>query len=59
MKFICNECGNIFDEDEVCKMQDYRGEYWGTPAYEEISVCPYCHGDFEEYHEEEGEEDDG
>ena len=41
-KMICLGCGNVFNTDEVQRVQDYRGECWGRPAYEEELVCPHC-----------------
>ena len=46
--FICLDCGHIFSEDEISIWQEDRGEYWGTPCYEEISGCPCCKGDYVE-----------
>ena len=46
--FVCYECRETFDEP-VC-WREYRGECWGTPAYEELSGCPYCHGTYTEAH---------
>lgn len=47
-KFVCLECGHIFDEDDIAVWQEGRGEYWGTPCYEEVSGCPRCKGDYVE-----------
>lgn len=41
-KMICLDCGNVFNADEVERVQDYRGECWGRPAYEEELICPHC-----------------
>ncbi len=59
-KYRCSDCGNIFAEDEIETVRESRGEFWGAPAYETVSVCPYCHSDeFDEFNEnEEGDEDD-
>lgn len=57
MKYKCCNCGNIFDEDEIKCISDYRGEFWGFPAYEDVEVSPCCNEDFEEYEEEEENED--
>lgn len=45
-KFICLECGNIFDEPEY--WEEYRGECFGTPAYETMHGCPDCGGAYVE-----------
>lgn len=50
---ICDNCSNIFTEDETVIVKEEVGEFWGTPAYEEWSACPYCHStDMSEYNEE-------
>ena len=41
-KMICLDCGTVFGADEVERVQDYRGECWGRPAYEEELICPHC-----------------
>ena len=41
-KMICLDCGTVFNADEVERVQDYRGECWGRPAYEEELICPHC-----------------
>lgn len=46
MSYKCLDCGEVFDEPE--KRKEYRGEFWGTPAYEEVRGCPRCRGDYEE-----------
>lgn len=46
MSYKCFECGEIFDEPK--RWEEYRGEFWGTPAYEEVRGCPRCRGDYEE-----------
>ena len=45
-KFVCLECGHVFDEDEIVTWQDSRGECWGVPCSEEVGGCPCCLGDF-------------
>ena len=44
--YICLECGRIFSEP--AKWKEDRGEYFGSPAYEEWWGCPNCHGDYAE-----------
>lgn len=39
--YICLNCGDTFEEPET--YSENMGEFWGTPAYEEFSVCPCCH----------------
>ena len=54
--FKCNECGNIFAEDELAEWNENRGEFWGMPAYERMTGCPACHctgyDDYEEGQDE-------
>ena len=55
--FKCKDCGAIFEEPE--EIRDYRGEFWGFPAYETVSCCPCCGGDdFKTYYEWEDEEEE-
>ena len=49
MKYICTECGKVFDEDEFIEEQEYRGEFWGSPAYETEAYSPCCHGGWDDY----------
>ena len=44
-KMKCYECGRIFDEDDAECRQEYVGEFWGAPAYQNINVCPHCGSD--------------
>lgn len=48
MSYKCLECGEIFEEYEIKKWEEYRGDCHGTPAYETMVGCPHCGGDFEE-----------
>lgn len=51
-RFICDNCGREFEMPVTIK--EYRGEYFGMPAYEEIWVCPHCEdNNFYEVEEEE------
>ena len=49
-KFVCLECGHIFDENDVAIWEESRGEYWGAPCSETVSGCPNCNGDYVETH---------
>ena len=55
--FRC-ECGARFEEPKI--VHEYRGEFWGTPAYEEMCYCPYCGDDCfcdeDDWEDEEDEE---
>lgn len=45
-QYICNDCGDVFYEDELCCETHYesRGEFWGAPCREKVYVysCPIC-----------------
>ena len=53
-KYQCCDCGQFFDEPAF--WEESRGEWWGMPAYETVSGCPHCGGDYQEVEEE--DEDD-
>ena len=46
MMYRCRKCGKSFYESEIItnSWREYRGEYFGTPAYETVSEdhCPFC-----------------
>ena len=44
--YICDSCGRVFDEPVA--YEDYRGECFGFPSYEQILGCPFCGGEYEE-----------
>lgn len=59
MLYKCCECGRIFEESEIETWKESRGEFWGQPAYEDMSGCPYCFSTaYEEYDESEESEDE-
>lgn len=49
MMFKCDNCGEIFSDDEIKRTTEKIGEFWGSPAYIDSYSCPYCEN--EEYHE--------
>jgi RNA polymerase subunit RPABC4/transcription elongation factor Spt4 len=53
----CEHCKRIFDNNEIITERQYMGEFWGSPAYDDFDVCPYCKSD-EIFDYEEEEEDD-
>lgn len=60
-KYKCDHCGCIFDTPAEERFHEYRGECWGTPAYEEMvyEYCPDCGSDdFYPYDEDEEEEEE-
>lgn len=46
MAYKCYDCGKVFEYPDV--WEESRGEFWGFPAYESMSGCPYCQGDYKE-----------
>ena len=42
MRFYCSYCRTILDEEDLREVEEPRGEAWGQPCYETISVCPIC-----------------
>lgn len=38
--FMCYECQQEFDKPKY--VQESRGEFWGMPAFETMSYCPFC-----------------
>lgn len=46
----CIECRMAEIDDDLCELcgeqleqrTEYRGEFWGSPSYETIWVCPNC-----------------
>lgn len=56
-KIKCGNCGCVFDEDEIRWEEEYRGEFWGMPAYESMAGCPAC-GDYDIYDIDDEEDED-
>lgn len=42
---ICNNCNKTFDEENVEIRRESMGECFGTPAYNDVCVCPHCGSD--------------
>ena len=57
-KLRCYDCGEIFDEDDADSRSDFVGEFWGSPAYDTVAICPFCNSDELEEYEEKAEEDE-
>ena len=56
--YRCRKCGAVFQESDIITnaWREYRGEYFGVPAYETVSEdhCPKCYETaIEEYWEDE------
>lgn len=43
--YYCADCDLEFDEPK--QWSEYRGEHFGTPAYETMYGCPICGGGFD------------
>ena len=41
--YKCNDCKHEFVEPDT--YTEYRGEFWGMPAYETLGCCPVCKSD--------------
>lgn len=55
--YRCNNCGTVFEEPLYEK--ESRGEFWGSPSYEDMYYCPYCrNNDFDEWNWWDEEEED-
>jgi hypothetical protein len=52
MKYRCGNCGRIFEEDDIVRTEESRGEFWGMPCYETMYYSPCCKDDFEEWDKE-------
>lgn len=46
--YKCMECEHLFEEGEQKTWKEDRGEFWGSPCYEEMSGCPLCDGEYDE-----------
>lgn len=58
-KYICDDCGTVFNEDEANTRHECVGEFWGAPAYKDFMVCPNCDSEYiDEYHESEESDDE-
>lgn len=44
-KMKCFDCGRTFDEEEAETRQENVGDFWGSPAYMTINICPFCRSD--------------
>jgi hypothetical protein len=41
----CGRCGSIFNSEDADTRPELVGEFWGSPAYIEIDICPECGSD--------------
>lgn len=54
-KMVCGDCGKVFDKEEADIRCENVGDFWGSPAYMETLICPFCRSD--EIYDDGGEED--
>jgi hypothetical protein len=47
--YKCNNCGHVFDEPK--RWSESRGEFWGSPCYEDMDGCPNCEESYDEAYE--------
>lgn len=47
MKYRCCNCGKIFDESDILRIEESRGEYWGIPCTETMYYSPCCKDDYD------------
>ena len=55
--YRCCNCGNLFEESEIMKIKEDRGEFWGFPCHETMYYSPCCMDDFEEAYEADEEDE--
>lgn len=48
VKFICTECGHVFDGDEAFVIDETLDCIDGIPYKETYTVCPECNGQYEQ-----------
>ena len=59
MLLRCNNCDEVFDEDDLESRSECVGEFWGSPAYDSYGVCPFCGSDdYDEYEDPEEDEEE-
>lgn len=56
----CAECGWTGTFEELRPVEEFRGEFWGMPAYEMMYYCPACGSDeVDDYIPGQEDEEDG
>ena len=53
----CGDCGWIGYSDELKRVEEPRGEYWGVPCSETMYYCPCCGSDYLKDYKEEDEDE--
>ena len=57
----CEDCGLIFEDEDLAEWYEDMGEFWGQPVREKMSGCPRCFSGAVDYYygkDEEGEDDE-
>lgn len=49
----CEDCGWIGEPEDLKRVEESRGEFWGAPCWETMYYCPCCGGDCLDYYIEE------
>ena len=44
-KYMCCNCGHIFDPEDAATHYQPAGEFWGMPVSEPFDACPECGSD--------------
>ena len=56
----CADCGWIGTSEELRRVEEPRGEFWGIPCSETMYYCPACGSDYiNDYIPEQEDEEDG
>lgn len=57
-KLKCENCGEVFREEDADTQQECVGDFWGSPAYMYYNACPTCGStDLEETSDDEEDEE--
>lgn len=55
--YRCLGCGKLFDADDVKKVEESRGEFWGFPCTETMYYSPCCTDNFDDAYEDDEEDE--
>lgn len=55
MIYKCDNCGLLFPEHKVATRHELVGKFLGSPAYQEIRVCPDCRSEKIDAYTDKGE----
>lgn len=58
-RYKCRDCGNEFDDEELRRVKEPRGEFHGRLVCEIFCYCPHCGSDdYDDVNKIEEEEND-